>query len=281
MPESIAPEVCDAFEARGIAVSAFFVEAARAWRIDAYVADARDLAALRADLDVLRIAGSIGTDPEVEIVPDTDWLAETRRAFPPFDVGRFFVCGSHAARPVPAGRIPLTINAATAFGSGEHETTRGCLEALLRLDAEGVRASNVLDLGTGSGILAIAAAKIFGAAVLAVDSDPAAIAEAEANAGRNGVGDRVTAASSIGYDAVIVGRRAPFDLVFANILAGPLVLLAPDLARHLAAGRGVAVLSGLLDEQAAVVLAAHDRVGLALRFAIDHGPWRTLVLGWA
>ena len=206
----------------------------------------------------------------------TDWLARVAESFTPQRIGRSWVHGSHLRAAAPAGAVAIQLDPGLAFGSGEHESTRGCLLALDAL-AGRRRFRRVLDLGCGSGILAIAAAKCWPAAVLAVDNDPDAVAVAAANARNNGVADRVATAPSEGYRGRKVRARGPYDLVLANILADPLCAMARDLARHLAPG-GSAILSGLLDRQAPRVVETHRAVGLRLRARLDLGIWTTLVL---
>lgn len=226
------------------------------------------------------VAAAYGTElPPLSIlrVPNIDWVTANLRDFPPIDAGRFFVKGTHWQGPVPAGRIRLDVDAGQAFGSGEHATTRGCLLALDRLGRQGRRV-RALDLGSGSGILAIAMAKMWAAQVIATDIDPRAVAVANANAALNGVAASVRAVTSDGYRNPLLKKRRPFDIVTANILARPLMRFAPDLAAHLAPG-GVAVLSGLLEWQERLVMAPHERQGLTLihRRVID--GWATLVIG--
>jgi ribosomal protein L11 methyltransferase len=191
--------------------------------------------------------------------------------------GRFVVHGSHARDDLPAGAVPIEIDAGLAFGSGEHATTRSCLTAIDQL-ARRHRFARVLDVGCGSGVLAIAAAKSWPAEVLGVDNDPIAVRIASANAALNGVGHRVRTVLAEGYAHSLVRRRRPFDLILANILADPLIELAPALRASLAPG-GYAVLSGLLDRQADAVVAAHRRQGLRLLGWAQEGPWMALVLG--
>ena len=209
----------------------------------------------------------------VERLPTRDWLRENQASFVPFRVGRFFVHGGNFAGRVPAGTVPLLIGAATAFGTGEHGSTKGCLLALSRL----ARPRRILDMGTGTGILAIAAAKCYRRNVLAADIEGEAVRVAGINAACNGVAARIRPIRAGSYRRRPLMRGGPFDLVLANILARPLALLARDLGRALAT-RGVAVLAGLLPRQEALVLMAHHAAGLHLAGRIDVGGWRTLIL---
>src|SRR5579875_2864612 len=208
-------------------------------------------------------------------LPARDWLADNRRAFPPLAIDRFFIHGSHYRDRVQAGMIGIRVDATTAFGTGEHASTRGCLLALAAL-ARRRRFRRPLDIGTGTGILAIAAAKRLHRRVWASDIDPVAAAVARDNAAKNGVAGLVRVRAAPGYrDRAL--RRRRYDLVLSNILARPLALLAPELARVLAPD-GRAVLSGLLARQEALVLAAHRRCGLALERRYRIEGWSTLVL---
>ncbi len=278
----VAPaEHCDAFASAiaddGVAVSSFEIRPDGPWRVSALVDAPTDRAGLEARVAIM--AAALGVAPPavaVEPVADIDWLAATRAAFPPLRVGRFFVHGAHIA---PRGPIDIEIDAGLAFGSGEHATTRGCLIAIDAL-ARRARPARVLDMGCGSGILAIAAAKAWRAEALAVDIDAHAVATARANARHNGVSDRVRARRSDGFRDPAIARRAAFDLILANILARPLIALAPDIARRLAPG-GTVVLSGLIARQERMVLAAYRPRGLALVRRIAVAGWHTLVLGRA
>ena len=208
------------------------------------------------------------------------WLERTRAAFPQQLIGRSFaIRGTHLTGRPPPGRTTLILDAGVAFGSGEHNSTRGCLLALERLvpRQHKRRQYRILDLGTGSGILAMAAARTLRSPVLATDIEPWSVRVARQNARRNGVGRLVRPILADGWRSVIVRKSGPYDLVFGNILARPLRLMARDLARHLAPG-GVAILAGLLRSQAHDVLAAHRRNGLVLGRMINLDPWTTLVL---
>ena len=215
--------------------------------------------------------------PEVEKVEQTDWLAKVAKDFPPLSIGRFYVHGSHVADGPPAGSIPIKIDAGAAFGSGEHGTTRCCLEALDWLGRKR-NFRNILDMGCGSGILAIAAAKLWRVPVLAADIDPIAVRVTQDNVRINREQALVNCAVSDGYAGERIKRGGPFDLIVSNILARPLVQFAPDLAKHLA-GNGVAVLSGLLTSQETQVLSAHAMQGLKLQKRFVYGEWCTLVIG--
>ncbi len=228
-----------------------------------------------------RIARALGTDAavmpvRVEEVADRDWVAQTVRAFPPLAIGPFWVHGSHAAPP-DLDRIPILMDAGAAFGSGEHATTEGCLLALAALHERGFRPANALDMGCGSGILAIAAVKLHDCSALAVDIDPEAAGLAREAARRNGAARRVAVLAGDGYATPAVGERAPYDLALANILANPLIAMAPDLAAVLKPG-GVAVLSGMLADRADAVRDAHRAAGLALLDRRDLRGWATLTM---
>lgn len=245
-----------------------------------------------------------------ETVESKDWVSETQKNFPPQRIGRFFIHGSHylqnpsprlrredrrgadivsaSPHPDPSPRagegiyafppasIPLLIDAGMAFGSGEHETTSGCLLAIEKL-AGGRRFSSMLDMGCGSGILAMAMAKVFRRPVMASDIDPVAVTVAQENIRRNHLHPWVQAVCGPGYASPVIARHGPYDLIVANILARPLMRMAPALRKHLAPG-GCVVLSGLLDRQEAMVLEAHRQQGLRLKERIRRNGWHTLIL---
>jgi ribosomal protein L11 methyltransferase len=272
----------DALETDAISVAAFEEPAADGadgalWRVELLHQAEPDREALAARIAPLaERSGLRRIDLTVAPVAATDWLARTAESFPAQPIGRFWVHGSHIAAPPPAGAVPIELDAGLAFGSGEHATTQGCLLALDRL-AGRRRFRRVLDLGCGSGILAIAAAKLGAARVIAADNDPLAVAVARENATRNGVGHRIRCLASEGYRNPLLSTFGPYDLILANILADPLCALARECARHLAPG-GIAVLSGLLDRQAARVIAPHRQARLRLRHEITLGIWTTLVM---
>jgi ribosomal protein L11 methyltransferase len=195
----------------------------------------------------------------------------------PVEAGRFYLYGSHDADSVPEGRVPLLIEAAMAFGTGHHGTTKGCLEAFDRLLSQGVVPASVADIGAGTAVLAIAAAKALVSPVIASDIDPVAVDVAQANAQANGVGDRVTCIEAAGFDHPDLAAAAPFDLVFANILKGPLVALAPEMKAHVVKG-GHAILSGILNEQADDVIATYADHGFRLVARDVLGEWTTITI---
>ena len=204
------------------------------------------------------------------------WLARSFQSFPEQLVGgRFAVRGTHLHGPATPGRMTLVLDAGIAFGSGEHGSTRGCLRAFEEVARR--RPRRILDMGTGTGILAMAAARLLHRPVLGTDIEPWSVRVAAENARRNRLGNLARFIRADGWTAPAVRRGAPYDLVFANILARPLCLMAKHLARHLAPG-GTAILAGLLDMQLRWVLAAHRRHGLVLESTKHEGPWRTLVL---
>ena len=284
----VAPEAVDAFEEvfeRFAESVTMFMEDKSGisdgdclWHLEGYARTPPDRAQITAALAAIAAAtGHALPDLEIERLPNVDWVLENLRDFPPIDAGRFFVRGSHWDGQVPVGRIELLVDAGTAFGSGEHATTRGCLTMLDKL-AKRRRFLRPLDLGAGSGILGIAMAKIWAVDVLATDIDPSAVKVAANNARINGVGARFTSAVSDGYRNPALKKGKPFDIIVANILAKPLMRMAKDLAAHLAPD-GVAVLSGLLDWQERMVMGAHEPQGLRLRERVVIDGWATLLIG--
>jgi ribosomal protein L11 methyltransferase len=218
-----------------------------------------------------RIAGHIIT---VEPLPDQDWIKLSQEGLPPVRAGRFFVYGAHDAGQVPHGVIPIKIEAGLAFGTGHHETTALCLSVLSDL-ARKRSFRNVLDLGTGTGLLAIGAAKLWKRPVLASDIDPVAVEVARDNAVANDSGPLVRAVVADGLANPLLSRAAPYDLLIANILASPLTQLAPSIQRALAPG-AMLVLSGLLTNQEKLVTSFYgDLRFLGVR---RMGPWSALVL---
>jgi ribosomal protein L11 methyltransferase len=246
------------------------------WRVTLYFHRPVDEATVR---DQAAIAGAAAAAAlRFERIAVKDWVAESLVGLKPVMAGRFIVHGAHDRAGIAPNRIGIEIEAALAFGTGHHGTTRGCLLALDRmckLWRGGKATPRILDLGTGSGVLAIAAARAFRKPVLATDIDTAAVRVARANARLNRVGTLVTVATAVGVTAPAIRAQAPFDLVFANILLEPLQRLAAPLAKIVAPG-GRVVLSGLLTAQANAALAAYHAFRLERRIVLD--GWTTLVL---
>ena len=216
-------------------------------------------------------------------LPEIDWVAKVRRELSPVEAGRFFVYGSHDADKVPAilaqgDRVALQIEATVAFGTGHHGTTLGCLRAFDRLVDAGFRPEKVADIGCGTAVLALAAAKVLpDALVIASDIDQVAVDVAKANVAINDLSGRIACLEAAGFAHPQLATAAPFDLVFANILKGPLIALAPDMARNLGPG-GLVILSGLLVGQAEAVTSAYLSAGFTPVSREDLGEWSALVL---
>ncbi len=211
-----------------------------------------------------------------EIDPATDWVSLSLEGLQPVTAGGFYIYGSHHRGPLPSGLTPIHIDAAQAFGTGHHETTTGCLEAISRV-LKRREIHRPLDVGTGTGVLAIAIARRTHLPVLASDIDPVAVRTAADNARENGVGALVRTVVATGMAHAEIARRAPYDLLVANILAGPLTALAPALCRAAEPGAAI-ILSGILTPQATRVLAAYRAQGAVQRSRIVRGDWTTLIL---
>lgn len=242
------------------------------WEVGGYFTECPDETAL-----AILTAAFNAAPFAVSQLPETDWVAKVKRELKPVEAGRFFVYGSHDADQVPADRIALLIEAAMAFGTGHHGTTLGCLRALDRLAAGGFEGKNVIDVGCGTAVLAMAAASIWPAPVLASDIDQVAVDVARANVVSNNLQGRVNCLEAAGFDHPDLKSSAPYDLIFANILKGPLIDLAPHMAAHIM-DQGYAILSGILTEQAAEVAACYANLGLDLIKREDIGEWSTLTL---
>jgi ribosomal protein L11 methyltransferase len=278
VPDGAAARFMAALEPFCVSVAAVRTRDPERTRIEGIAAGPPPAGALGAALALA--AASVGIPeprPETRPLEPKDWLEVSRRAWPPIRVGRFFLKGSHFEGRAPAGSVPLTIDAGTAFGTGRHESTMGCLLALDRL-GKSLAVARALDVGCGSGVLALAVAKTWKARVLACDIDPEAVRVTWANAARNGLSGLVRVVLSDGVRAAAAKGGAPYDLVTANILAKPLVDMACGIAR-LAAPGGAVVLSGILGVEGNEVLSAYRSAGLRLLFRLDIGGWCTLVLG--
>lgn len=273
MPESDVLACAEALEEGSTSVSIFNPENHPCWRITAHMSVRPVEEDIRARLGA---ATAQAAQISIATLPDEDWLQKVYEAFPPITLGGFYIYGSHCEGTPPADKIALKIDAATAFGSGEHQTTQGCLLALEGLRAQGFMPEKILDMGCGSGILAIAAKKLWPAAKsVAVDIDPESARVTARHAKMNDCELLIDAGE--GYETGIVGENGPYDLIIANILAGPLIDMAGDLARHLGSG-GFCVLSGLLTSQKDDVSAAHAAHGLAYVQSHEKQGWESLVL---
>jgi ribosomal protein L11 methyltransferase len=198
-----------------------------------------------------------------------------QRNLPPVEAGRFFVFGNHDAHKVPKSSIGLLIEASMAFGTGHHGTTKGCLLVLNDLIAEGVSPKKIIDIGCGTAVLAMAAAKIWDETIIASDIDPTAVAVAKINLISNKLEQKVSCIQSKGFSHPSISEEGPYDLIFANILKGPLIDMVPEFSEHCAFG-GTIILSGLLNEQYDEVLRAYIRAGFKLIQKKSLGEWMTL-----
>ena len=272
----VAQAISDALEAAEPALDAvtLFEDGAGAWRVEAYSQDRADAEAAAATLRAG--VGKPLANIVLDDLPDLNWVAMSQAALPPVIAGRFVVHGSHDRGRIPYGPRAILVDAGEAFGTAHHGTTLGCLLAIDRLERQGT-VRRVLDLGCGSGVLAIAAARAMRAAqVIATDSDPIAVAVARANADANGAG-RIATACALGLDHPWLRHAAPFDLIIANILAGPLRRLAGDVAKSVRRG-GSVILSGILNPEAAAVIAAYAAHGFVVVQHRRIGEWTTLTL---
>ncbi|MDO7556268.1 MAG: 50S ribosomal protein L11 methyltransferase [Loktanella sp.] len=274
--EDIAAALCEDLEAlmpEPTGTGIFEVEdGSGLWEVGAYFTEAPDAAGLAI------LASMHGVkDFLISEIPETDWVSHVRRELAPVEAGRFFVYGSHDADKVPAGRVPLLIEAAMAFGTGHHGTTLGCLRAFDRLLGEGFKGGSIIDVGCGTAVLAMAAAAVLPSKVLASDIDPVAVDVAEANVAANGLTGKVECVVAAGFDAPALKENAPYDLIFANILKGPLIGLAPEMGPAVKTG-GYVILSGILNEQADAVIDVYCANGFNLVQRDSIVDWTTLTL---
>ena len=244
-----------------------------AWRLDAYFETAPDMTAIAT---LLAEYGGLG-DADTEALPDIDWVAHSLEGLGVVRCGRFILYGVHDADKLPGQNsdIPIRIDANQAFGTGHHPTTAGCLTLLDRF--AGFAPKNIFDLGCGSAVLAIAAAKLWGRSVLASDIDERSVEIAIENAALNDVADKLSLVAAAGFDHQKIAGAAPFDFVFANILAGPLAELASGMADHVQKN-GRVMLAGLMAEQADTVIAAYEAAGFRLINRLDQPTWPVLLL---
>jgi ribosomal protein L11 methyltransferase len=245
------------------------------WDVTVHFAEAPEQGSIR-DLVALAAGDEVARNITFDTVEAKDWVKATLDELVPVRAGRFIVHGQHDRLKVPPNKLGIEIEAALAFGTGHHGTTRGCL-VLLDHVLKAHRPRRVLDLGTGTGVLAIAAAKALHGKVLASDIDPLSVQVAAENARLNGAGNLVEAIRATGFSAPQFAKRGPFDLVLANILANPLRQMATPMARHLAPS-ALVILSGLLPHQAQGVIAAYRARGLVLLRELRIEGWSSLLL---
>jgi ribosomal protein L11 methyltransferase len=256
------------------AISLFEVdEDAQIWSLSAYFEAKPDEATIRAHLAPYGFSDLAFT---IEALPDEDWVTTGLKDLKPVIGGRYQLYGNHDAHRMAANINNIEMNAGQAFGTGHHGTTKGCLQALDRLLGL-YQFDNVLDLGTGTGILAIAAAKTLRAPVLASDIDPISVEVSNENAKLNSVFPYVLNVQGVGFDNPYIRKAAPFDLIIANILAGPLKHLAPEMRKHCMSG-GLVLLSGILAAQANSVIASYRSHGFVLQKRSLLNGWATLIL---
>lgn len=228
--------------------------------------------------DLNRMADIFNIEPlkfDIELLEDKDWVSESQKLLKPIDAGRFFLYGSHDHLEIPKNRVSILMEAGQAFGTGSHETTNGCLLAIDEL-AGNINPKQILDLGCGSGVLAIAMAKVWDATIVASDIDPISTETTIQNVKANDV-INLTAVTSDGFENEILKSSAPYDLIVANILAKPLQILAPEIIGHLKED-GTLILSGLLKIQEEAVLEAYKAEGWDLEKRFPINEWHTLQL---
>lgn len=242
------------------------------WEVGAYFVETPDRAAL-----MLLATLHNARDFAVSKLEDQDWVAQVRRELSPVEAGRFVVHGGHDTHRIPLSKTGIRIEAAMAFGTGHHETTRGCLLLIEGLVRSGYAPRRIADLGCGTAVLGIAAAKTWRRPVLATDIDTVAVATARENIRVNGCQPWVTSSLAVGTRSGRYRERAPFDLILANILAAPLKRLAPQISMHLSPG-GCAILSGLLTRQIGGVEAVYRGHGLIVQKRLTLGDWTSLVV---
>ena len=241
------------------------------WEVGAYFSDKPD------DISLALLAAVFQAEEfKISELPQIDWVSKVQRSLKPVVAGRFFVYGSHDSDKVPPDCEPLLIEASMAFGTGHHGTTKGCLLALEQLITDGFKAKNVIDVGCGTAVLAMAAARIFSANVIASDIDSVAHSVAKMNILANGLDRNIQCFEASGFAHEQIKTKNPFDLIFANILLAPLLAIATDISKYSLSG-GYVVLSGILSEQAELVVNKYTGVGFSLSNQIEIGEWVTII----
>ena len=241
------------------------------WEVGAYFSEKPD------DISLALLAAVFQAEEfKISELPQIDWVSKVQRSLKPVVAGRFFVYGSHDSDKVPPDCEPLLIEASMAFGTGHHGTTKGCLLALEQLITDGFKAKNVIDVGCGTAVLAMAAARIFSANVIASDIDSVAHSVAKMNILANGLDRNIQCFEASGFAHEQIKTKNPFDLIFANILLAPLLTIATDISKYSLSG-GYVVLSGILSEQAELVVNKYTGVGFSLSNQIEIGEWVTII----
>ena len=241
------------------------------WEVGAYFSEKPD------DISLALLAAVFQAEEfKISELPQIDWVSKVQRSLKPVVAGRFFVYGSHDSDKVPPDCEPLLIEASMAFGTGHHGTTKGCLLALEQLVTDGFKAKNVIDVGCGTAVLAMAAARIFSANVIASDIDSVALSVAKMNILANGLDRNIQCFEASGFAHEQIKTKNPFDLIFANILLAPLLAIATDISKYSLSG-GYVVLSGILSEQAELVVNKYTGVGFSLSNQIEIGEWVTII----
>ena len=241
------------------------------WEVGAYFSQKPD------DISLALLAAVFQAEEfKISELPQIDWVSKVQRSLKPVVAGRFFVYGSHDSDKVPPDCEPLLIEASMAFGTGHHGTTKGCLLALEQLITDGFKAKNVIDVGCGTAVLAMAAARIFSANVIASDIDSVAHSVAKMNILANGLDRNIQCFEASGFAHEQIKTKNPFDLIFANILLAPLLAIATDVSKYSLSG-GYVVLSGILGEQAELVVNKYTGVGFSLSSQIEIGEWVTII----
>lgn len=275
--ETFADALRDAFAPECQAVATAEVAEHATWSVEAYYEQEPDAARIRELLAAPTTeTGYTPADLTIETLPDINWVAKSLEGLAPIQTERFFVHGLHDADKLPAARLPILVDAGEAFGTGHHGTTLGCLK-LIEQECKRRIPNNALDLGCGTGLLAIALAKLTRRQVTASDIDPVATRVTHENARANNVHPWIRALTATGLNHPALGNRGPYDLIVANILAGPLVHLAPAIEHQLAPG-GTLILSGILHEQEQMVTSAYRSQGLFLQQRLRINEWVTLRL---
>ena len=242
------------------------------WEVGAYFHDKPDELSILILENAFEAAGFV-----ISEIPETDWVAKVKRELSPVEAGRFFVFGKHDSKKLPKDRGGVLIEASMAFGTGHHGTTNGCLLALDNLIAKGIKISNVIDIGCGTAVLAMAVGKVSSSRIIASDVDQVAVEVALANLKANKLENRIACLQATGFEDAQIKSSAPFDLIFANILKPPLIDLAPCIQKFLKSS-GHAIISGILDVQAIEIMEVYHQNKLEVLDRIDIDEWVTLTL---